>query len=90
MTDNNPVKLGGDEFATNGHRISSMHLLQGIQKAVEKLVTDEKIDTEDVAMLAEMYNRVGTWLGSGGAFPRDIYAERMRMADEYQMGDEMI
>lgn len=51
---------------------------------------DGKLTTEQVETLADAYDRVNAWLGSGTAFPRDIYAERMAMAAEYDMGEEMI
>jgi len=70
-------------------RISSMELLEKMIAATEKLATDEKLDTDDVEAIADAYDRVNAWLGSGAAFPRDIYAERMRIAEDYQMEDEM-
>ncbi len=87
MTDNDPVKQCSPD---DRNRITAMALLTNVLRATEKLARGETIDTADVEALAEAYNRVGDWKGSGAAYPRDIFAERMRMASEYQMEDEMI
>lgn len=68
----------------------NMALLQLVLIATEKLVKDEPLDTPDVEALAEAYNRVNDWVGSGVAFPRNIYVERIRVAEKYGMEEEMV
>lgn len=73
------------------NRTSTLALLQGVLAAAEVLASGDKpIDTIDVEFLSEAYDRIAEWRGSGSAFPRDVYSERMRIAEEYEMEDEMI
>ena len=74
----------------NDTRVPNMPLLKRILIATEKLANNEPIDTPDVEALAEGYNLVGDLEGSGAAFPRKIYAERMAMNEKYGMEEELI